>query len=374
MLDISASNQILRQLDDKTLNLVAQRLPKIETHRHLEAGFSLERFLEVAITHGVDLPSNELEGLRPHVQIGANCRSLTVFLKKFPFIQTLFISREAITDITYFTLRDAAAENIKHLELRFAPACMAEAHNLDLHDVMKGVLEGAARGKAASDIGVSLIVIAERHRGVDHAFEMKDLALQYRNQGIVGFDLAGDEFHFPPAPFAKPFQEAKEGGLKITAHASEAAEAENVRIVIEEFGAERVGHAARLMSAPDIVELVKSKDIHIEACPECNIRIGSVKGGYRKHPLPQFLSLGLNVGINTDDPLILGTSATSERVVAVRKLKLDFEDLRTLDLNAAQACFISDDERAQLVNQVQAGYSEVAAGLVNGELLKEFKK
>ena len=371
MRQILHSNKLLNELDDETLNLVAQRLPKVETHRHLEAGFTLERFLEVAIAHGVDLPTYDLETLRPHIQIGPRCRSLTKFLEKFPFIQEIFISRQAIEDLTYFAVIDAAAENIKHIELRFAPACMAERHKLDYDEVMQAVINGAGRGSAGSSIGVSLIVIAERHRGVAHAHEIKELALKYRERGIVGFDLAGDEQKFPPAPFSEAFQDAKARGLMITAHAGEAAGPENVRTVVEKFGATRVGHAASIMSDPGVVELLRSGDIHIESCPECNVRIGSTKGGYGKHPLPRFLEAGLNVGISTDDPLILGTSASSERVMAVRKLKLDFDDLRVMDLNSAQACFITDSKKSQLLGTIQAGYSDIADALLNGEFKRK---
>ena len=367
MTAITPTNQLLNKIDDQALALITQRLPKVEIHRHLEAGFSLERFLQVAATHGVKLPASDLEGLRPFIQIGPSCESLAVFLEKFPLIQEIFVSREAIEELTYFTVRDAAAENIKHIELRFAPACMAERHNLDFDQVMQGVIDGAGRGSAKGDIGVGLIVIAERHRGIAHAHEMKELALKYRSRGIIGFDLAGNEFDFPPAPFSEAFQDAKARGLNITAHAGEAAGPENIRTVIEEFGATRVGHATSLFSDASVVELIRANDIHIESCPECNVRIGSCNGGYAQHPLPRFLEIGLNVGINTDDPLILGTTASSERAIAVRRLSLGFDDLRILDLNSAQACFISDHEKSLLLNTVQEGYSDVADAIMNGE-------
>ena len=365
MLSESATDHVLEELDDATLSLVIHLLPKVETHRHLEAGCSLERFLEVALKYGVPLPISDFESLRAHVQIGSHCHSLTEFLKKFAFIQQIFISRAAIEDLTFLTIRDAAAENLKHLELRFAPACMAEHHKLDLHDVMRGVIDGTSRACAQADISISLIVITERHRGVAHAHAIKELALAYRNAGVCAFDLAGNEQDFPPAPFAQAFQEARARGLAITAHAGEAAGPENVRTVIEQFGAVRVGHAARILSDPEVVDLIRTRNIHIESCPECNVRIGATSGGYENHPLPKFLELGLNVGINTDDPLILGTTPSSERILAVRKLKLGFNQLRILDLNSARASFLPETQKTQLVTQIRKGYEDVCERLIN---------
>jgi adenosine deaminase len=329
-----------------------QTLPKIDLHRHLEGSLRLETLAEIAHQHGIELPEWDLEELRPYVQIVDDPPDFHTFLAKFTLLRHFYSSREAVERITYEAVADAAADHIKYLELRFNPAALAHTQGFSYAEVTDWVCSSVKRAKNDHEIKVRLIVQIGRDEKVETAWQLAEVAIAYKEQGIVGLDLAGDEINYPAAPFAPVFQHARKAGLHITIHAGEAGRAWNVREAIELFEAERIGHGVKSAEDLSVIDLLKQRGVALEMCPTSNIQTGVVRF-LGQHPLRPFHQIGLKVTINTDDPSISNTTLTYEHFTAITGIGMRLQDVRQTILNSAEAAFLPPEERAELVEWFQ---------------------
>ncbi|HUP43316.1 MAG TPA: adenosine deaminase family protein, partial [Thermoanaerobaculia bacterium] len=369
--------------------------PLVELHRHLDGNVRLATVLDLARRHGVALPADDLEGLRPYVQVSERETDLVAFLARFEWTRRVFADTDAVRRIARENVEDAAAEGIDYVELRFSPYFMAERHGLDPVAVVEAVCDGveealaaeAARHGAAEAVaaeaarhGVEQALAAEAARhGVEQALAAEagegspnprpgppprardrppglpprarligiisrnfgteigwielEAALAGRDRGVVALDLAGDEASWPGELFVDHFRRAREGGLKTIAHAGEAAGPESVRQAVLGLGAERIGHGVRAIEDPATLDLLAERQIPLEVCPTSNLQTSTV-ASWAEHPLPRFLELGLRATLNTDDPSISGIDLAHEYRVAKEHLGLTEADCRTLQENA----------------------------------------
>jgi len=322
-------------------------LPKVDLHRHLEGSLRLETLAEIAREHGIDLPSYNIEQLRPYVQFTDEEPDFHRFLEKFKLLKRFYTTREAVKRVAYEAVIDAADDNVKYLELRFNPAALAHAQNYPLHEVTELVLEAVKQAQAETGIWVRLICTAVRHESYELASQVIEVAIAYRDQGIVGVDLAGDEVHYPAAPFAPLFKRAAEHGLGITIHAGEAGRAANVREAVEVLHAQRIGHGISAIEDSSVVQLLRQHDVTLEVCPTSNLQTGAVDN-FGLHPLRDLYVLGVKVTINTDDPSVSDTTLTDEYMVAMLGLGVSLRDLRRCTRNSIHAAFLPPAERQQL--------------------------
>ena len=329
------------------LRRVLYDLPKVDLHRHLEGSLRLETLAEIASEHGIDLPSYNIEQLRPYVQFTDEEPDFHRFLEKFKLLKRFYTTREAVKRVAYEAVIDAAADNVKYLELRFNPAALAYAQNYPLHEVTELVIEAVNQAQVETGIWVRLLCTAVRHESYDLASQVIDVAIAYRDQGIVGVDLAGDEVHYPATPFAPLFKRAAEHGLGITIHAGEAGRAANVREAVEVLHAQRIGHGISAIEDSSVVQLLRQRNVTLEICPTSNLQTGAVDN-FGLHPLRDLYVLGVNVTINTDDPSISDTTLTDEYMVAVLGLGVSLRDLRQCTRNSIRAAFLPPAERQQL--------------------------
>lgn len=327
-------------------------MPKIDLHRHLEGSLRLGTLLEIAREFGLDIPATSLEGLRPYVQITNDPPDHEAFLSKFEVLRYFYRSPEAVYRLAYEAVADAAADNVRYLELRFSPQALSRVCGFALADVTDWVIEAVERASLDHDIEVGLIVTLVRHDPIDQAREVAKVAFDRSGKGIVGIDLAGNEVKFPPAPFKPIFREAKEIGLRITIHAGEWASALGVRQAIEELYADRIGHGVRAMENSEVLQLVRERNAALEVCLTSNLQTGVVRS-LSHHPLVDMLSVGLLATLNTDDPSISNITLTDEYRRATKVLGLSYADLRRMILNAAAAAFLPEDGRRRLVNRFE---------------------
>jgi adenosine deaminase len=325
-----------------------QALPKIDLHRHLEGSLRLETMAEIAHQHGIDLPKWDLEELRPYVQIVDDPPDFHTFLAKFALLRRFYSSREAVERVTHEAVADAATDNIKYLELRFNPAALAHAQGFSYSEVTDWVCSTVKRAENDYKIKVRLIVQIGRDERVETAWQLADVAIAYKERGVVGLDLAGDEVNYPATPFASVCRYAKEAGLRLTVHAGEAGRAWNVREAIELLGADRIGHGVRSAEDLSVIDLLKQRGIALEMCPTSNIQTGVVHF-LGLHPLRPFHQIGLKVTINTDDPSISNITLTYEYFTAITGIGLRLKDIYQTILNSAEASFLPLAERAELV-------------------------
>ncbi|MDY6876351.1 MAG: adenosine deaminase [Chloroflexota bacterium] len=340
--------------DEERLGTVAslraqlRALPKVDLHRHLEGSLRLQTMAEIAQEHGIDLPSYDIEYLRPFVTVADEEPDFHRFLEKFRLLRRFYPTQEAVERVAYEAVADAAADNIKYLELRFNPVALARAQGFSFDQVTAWVCSAVTRAQSDCGVRASLILQIGRDESLDTASQIADVALSHRNAGVVGLDLAGDEARYPARCFAEVFQRVRGEGLGVTVHAGEVGGAENVREAIELLGAQRIGHGVRMIENSDVVQLARERNVTLEVCPTSNLQTGIVRR-FGLHPLPDLLALDLRVTINTDDPSISDTTLTDECLAVMLAMGVTLEQVKHIILISIEGSFQPPGERERLV-------------------------
>jgi len=332
-----------------------QSLPKVELHRHLEGSLRLETLAEIAQQSGMDLgDADHLRPLSSLVQVNAHePYTFQNFLSKFETLRLFYRTPEIIRRVTREAIADAAADNVRYLELRFNPVALGRLQGFALADAVSWVLEGVRQAKAENSLAVSLIASFNRHESVALAEQVTQLAVDHRADGILGLDVSGNEAQFSLWPFASLLKEAKAAGLGLSLHAGEWGGPANIAEAIASLHADRIGHGVRILEDPGVVELASQRRIPFEVCLTSNYQSGVVPS-LSAHPLRRMLAAGLNVTLNTDDPSIARITLSHEYQLACEKLELPLPALKERILAAAQASFLPADERQALVATLSA--------------------
>lgn len=328
-----------------------RRFPKVDLHRHLEGSLRIDTLLDIARTHGITLPlAPELQSM---VQM-QNGDSLTfsTFLSKFQMLRLFYRSPEVIQRVTREAIADAASDGVMHLELRFTPVALTRVQAFGLGEVMDWVIESTNQASLEYGISVRLIASVNRNESLALAEQVAALAVDRKEKGIVGLDLAGNEADYPAGPFAGLFRQVKAAGLKISIHAGEWGGPANVREAIELLGADRIGHGVRVMEDPEVVALARASQVPFEVCVTSNYQSGVV-ASLTAHPLGKMLDAGLYVTLNTDDPSISQITLSDEYRLAVENLGLSLAQLVERLIASAQASFLPAAEKQKLVERLR---------------------
>ncbi len=325
-------------------------LPKVDLHRHLEGSLRFETVRELARAQGMELPPTAQ--LRSMVQVQEN-EPLTFenFLSKFTTLRLFYRSQEIISRITREAIADAAADNIRYLELRFTPVALSRAQGFPLARVMDWVIEGAHQAQKDTGVTTRLIASINRHESQALAAQVCLLAVERLQAGIVGLDLAGNEAGFPAEPFVEIFRFARQRGLHITIHAGEWGAGENVAQAIAMLSAERIGHGIRVIEAPEALALAREQRTVFEVCLTSNYQSGCVSN-IKAHPVSRMLAEDLVVTLNSDDPSISQITLSDEYRLACEVLGFSLRALGERILAAAQASFLSEHEKLELVEKL----------------------
>ncbi len=325
---------------------MSARPPLIDLHRHLDGSVRLETILDLGRLHKIPLPGNSLDELRPHVVVTTPQPGLIEFLAKFKWMTAVLADYDACRRVARENVEDAHREGIRYIELRFSPAFMADAHNLDPSRVTAAVIEGVREGEAATGVKANLIGILTRTYGPVRARRELRALLDHKNE-ITALDLAGDEGNWPAELFVEHFKEGRGAGWQVTVHAGEAAGAQSIVTAIEQLGATRIGHAVRAAEDAAVMDLLREHRIGIEANLTSNVQTSTVPD-YASHPLKIFLESGLLATINTDDPGISGIDLAYELDVAAPAAGLnESQVIRALE-NAWEIAFLGHEEKARL--------------------------
>jgi len=324
-----------------------RRLPKIELHRHLEGSVRLETFLQVAKANRLPLPSYELQDMRWVVEMTDEPPGFHRFMRSFPLLRQMYVRPEIIQRVTYEAIADAAADNIKYLELRFSPEHLGKERGYDFKQVIAWVVE--ARHHAAQQYGITVSLLATIGRGYAPAVAegIVEAVLAQPEGTIVGIDLAGDEINYPVPPFAETLRRAQSAGLGLTVHAGEARGAESVKLALESFNPQRIGHGVRAIEDPEVIAMLRDRQVTLEVCPTSNLQTGAVPS-LPAHPLKTLHEQGVRVTVNTDDPRISRITLTEEYQLAMNGLGVTLSELKAMILNAARAAFLPQEEKTKL--------------------------
>ena len=326
--------------------MIDPNFPLVDLHRHLDGSVRLETILDLAKQHGVKLPGDTVEELRPHVQVTERQPGVMAFIAKMLWMTRVLADADACRRITRENVEDAQREGIDYLELRFSPFFMAEPHGLDPERVVAAVVEGAAEGAQATGVRVNLIGILSRTYGAETA--MKELnALLTHREHFVALDLAGDEANFPAPMFVEHFRKGRDAGWRLTIHAGEAGGPQSVWDAVRLLGAERIGHCTRALEDPALVDYLVENHIAIEANLTSNVHTSTIPD-LASHPLREILVHGLLASINTDDPGVSAIDLRHEFEIAAPAAGLSRKQIQQAQANALETAFLSTAEKAAL--------------------------
>ena len=332
--------------------------PKIELHRHLEGSLRLATLFELAREHKLDVPTDNIEALRAHVQVIDEGGDYRTFLAKFLVLRKFFLSREVIQRLAHEAVADAAADNIRYLELRFTPMALAKTRHFALEDVTDWVIEAVNEAQRKLPILVRLIVSMNRNEGSDVGERAVKVAIANKGRGVVAVDLAGDEVNYSAESFVPLFESVRAAGLGVTIHAGEWSGPQNVRYAIEQLGAQRIGHGVPALEDAAVVELARTRGVVFEVCVTSNVQSG-VYPRFIDHPLKSMIDMNLRATLNTDDPSVSNITLTDEMQMTAASLGMGMDYLKQMTLTAAEAGFLPKGEREKLVAKFTAEFSKL---------------
>lgn len=322
------------------------RLPKTELHVHLDGSLRPQTMVELASDRGVTLPHSDPQALWDFMVVRDATR-LEDYLARFAITLSLMQDAEAIERIAYELAEDHAAENVRYVEVRFAPVLNTEGR-LSADEVLDAALRGLGRAKRDLDVESNVIVCALRSLPASASMEMAELAVAYRDRGVCAFDLAGAEDGHPVKDHLDAFRAAGRGGVPITIHAGEGFGAPSIRQAIELGGATRIGHGTRLFEDPELLDVVRERRIPIEVCLTSNVQT-RVAASYGDHPLRRYFDAGLVVTLCTDNRLMSGVTLTEEYEHARDALDFDWEELVTIARYGFEAAYLSEVRRDEML-------------------------
>ncbi|MFL5346057.1 MAG: adenosine deaminase [Hyalangium sp.] len=325
-------------------------LPKTDLHCHLDGSMRLKTILELAEEQKVKLPADSVDGLAQAIHMGQMCKSLEEYLVAFDVTLSVLQTAEALYRSAYELAVDAAAENVRYLEVRYSPALHLQK-GLKMTTVIDSVLEGLRAAKRETGIKCGVIVCGIRHINPQTSMRLAELSVAYKNRGVIGFDLAGAEASFPAKDHKDAFQLILKNNVNCTAHAGEAFGPESISQAIHYLGAHRIGHGTRLREDGDLLNYVNDHRIPLEVCPSSNVQTGAVPS-LSAHPLKFYFDYGLRVTINTDNRLITDTTVTKELWLAHKELGLELEDLTTIIVSGFKSAFLPFREKQDMLRAV----------------------
>ncbi|MDA0378032.1 MAG: adenosine deaminase [Bacteroidetes bacterium] len=325
--------------------------PKAELHSHLDGAMRLESMLDLAQAQDrMDLlPARSLEGLRAELRKVDDSSDLWDYLAWFKYTIGLMQDADSLSRVAYEMAMDFAAENVRWLEVRYGPV-LHTSEGLSMDAVMEAVLDGLARARHETGIRSGVIVCALRDRFMEASVAQAELAVRWKDRGVVGFDLAGGEAGNPAKQHLHAFYHARNHLLNLTVHAGESWGPESIRQALFFCGAHRIGHGVTLIEDPELLRFVVDRQIPLEVCPTSNVQTHVVRS-YEEHPIKPLADAGVPVTVNTDSRLFSHTSTSGELWLAHSRCGLSARQTRDAALNAFRHAFLPLEDRQALLEE-----------------------
>lgn len=366
-----APNGVKPVRSNKVTKELLRSLPKTDLHCHLDGSLRLSTILDLANKQKVKLPLGDNpateEGLAKAIHKGERCKDLPDYLKAFDITCSVLQTEEALERTAYELACDAAAENVWHLEVRYAPI-LHTRRGLSLARINDAVLAGLRRASREHQITTGVILCGIRNMDPRDSYRLAELAVAYKRRGVVAFDLAGGERGNPAKDHAKAFELIRENNMNTTVHAGEAYGPASIKQAIHDCGAHRIGHGTRLSEDGDLSAYVTDRRIPLEICLLSNVQT-SVVDEVRHHPLRLYFDLGMRVTLNTDNRLITDTTVTDELWRAHVDLGFTLEELKILLVQGFKSAFLPYREKRELLRKVNDTLAELTGSLPRGAVL-----
>lgn len=321
-----------------------ENLVKVDLHCHLDGSLERDSVAEMLEAEGISYSVEELE---QRLKVSPDCASLTEYLEKFDLPLSCLQTAAGLRRAAFELVGSAAGENVRYIEVRFAPMLSVNAE-LDCRTAIESVVDGLKAGGKKYRVYAQAIVCAMRHHTPEKNLEMLKTAREFLGNGVCALDLAGDESAYPTKLFRELFAKARDWNMPFTIHSGECGSVENVREAVA-LGAERIGHGIALAQSRELQEICRRKRIGIEMCPTSNFQTHAVEDVGR-YPLEMFLKQGLLVSINTDNRTVSATSMTKEIEFVMKELHQNREAIRQCMKNAIETSFAGDAVKHRLLN------------------------
>ncbi len=342
-----------------------KKAPKALLHDHLDGGLRPSTVLDIAGQTGYDgLPATDVDELATWFRTQSHSGSLERYLEPFSHTVAVMQTADSLHRVAYECVEDLAADSVVYAEIRFAPELHID-RGLSFDEIVEAVLAGFADGEkacaaAGRPIVVRLLVTAMRHAAVSR--RIAELAVRWRDKGVVGFDIAGAEAGNPPTRHLDAFEYMRDNNARFTIHAGEAFGLPSIHEAIAFCGADRLGHGVRIVDDIDVLSdggvrlgrlasILRDKRIPLELCPSSNVQTGAVKS-IADHPFDLLARTRFRVTVNTDNRLMSDTSMSREMHGLVEAFGYGWSDLERFTINAMKSAFIPFDERLAIIDEV----------------------
>jgi adenosine deaminase len=334
--------------------------PKVLLHDHLDGGLRPSTVIDLADISGYEeLPSNNVEKLSEWFHEGANRRDLNLYLETFAHTVGVMQDEYSCHRVAKECAEDLAEDGCVYAEIRFAPSLFT-MQKLSVHEVIEAVLSGFSEGSSGTNLTLRTIITAMRTS--NDSKTIAEAAVDFRDKGVVGFDIAGREVGYPPTDHLEAFQLLQRENFHFTIHAGEAFGLPSIWEAVQYCGAERLGHGVRIIDDIELdasgnyilgslASFIRDRRIPLELCPTSNIHTGAVQS-LEEHPIGVLKDLGFRVTVNTDNRLMSNVSMTSELLSLNKTFGWNLDDFSWLTVNAMKSAFIPFDERIHLIEKV----------------------
>lgn len=353
---------------------IIKEVPKVLLHDHLDGGLRPQTVIELAKDMKYSkLPTSDPGELAEWFHRGANKGNLVEFLQGFAHTCGVMQTKESLERVAFEMIEDMHNDGVVYIETRFAPV-FHTGKGLHWEEVVQAVLTGLEKGKQKYGVGYGLIISAMRNMKL--SLEMAELAVDFRDKGVVGFDLAGEEGGYPPKKHIDAFQYIQRENFNITVHAGEAFGKESIWQALQWCSSHRIGHATRLIedmiirdgeliSMGTLAQFVLDKRIPLEICLLSNVHTGAVKS-LELHPFGTYYKYKFRVCLNTDDRLMSNTTMTNEFQIAADVFGIGLDDMEKLTINAMKSAFIPYKQRIKYIYDIiKPGYQKTREKLLS---------
>lgn len=325
-----------------------RRLPKAELHLHLEGTVTPETLVELSERHPAGrLTLEQARALYRYVDF-------TGFLMAFKAITERLLAPDDYELITWRMAQALAAQSVVHAEVYVSVGVVYYWRRVEFEPLFAGMER--ARMRAERELGITILWIfdAVRHFGVEEAARVFRKAAEMRGgyPSIVGIGIGGDERRTGAEPFRELYAEAREAGLRLTAHAGETVGPESIWGALN-IGAERLGHGLSAQHDAELMEVLAERQVPIEICITSNVRTGSCVS-LPEHPVRRYFDSGLMITLNSDDPTLFGSDLCGEYQLAESEFQFTHEQLRELASNSIEASFLPPERKVAVLRAIEA--------------------
>lgn len=322
------------------------RLPKADLHVHLDGSMRPSTLIELCRAQRRDLPFSTPEETRAYMR-GKAVKNLGHYLSVFDLTLSAMQTEKALHRIAFELAEDAAKENIRYMEVRFSPM-LHEKEGLPWPRIVQAVIDGLREAEDRYVISTGVILCGIRTMTPQKSFQLAETTVSFKGNGVVGFDLAGEEMDYPAKDHKEAFYRIRNNNISTTVHAGEGFGPPSIHQALHYCGAHRIGHGTLLWKDPDLMAYVNDHRIPLEMCLTSNVQVGAATS-IQDHPFVQYFKAGLRVTLNTDNRLVSDTTMTNELDLACSSYRLSVYDLRGILISGFKSAFLPYQEKVTLL-------------------------